>query len=61
MHNPFNSSAREAINLAEQEARAMRHDFVGTEHLLLGLLEEQSGIVGSIDEVRAVIGRSIRR
>jgi len=35
--------AREALRLADAEARSLRHSYVGTEHLLLGLLREQDG------------------
>ncbi len=34
---------RAAIELAQEEARALRHNYVGTEHLLLGLLREEHG------------------
>jgi mannose-6-phosphate isomerase-like protein (cupin superfamily) len=36
--------ARTAISLAKSEAQRMRHDFIGTEHLLLGLLLEGTGL-----------------
>jgi ATP-dependent Clp protease ATP-binding subunit ClpC len=39
----FTNSARRALNLAQQEARRMHHTHIGTEHLLLGLLHEDSG------------------
>ncbi len=41
---PFNQEARAAINYAMEEARAMNHSYVGTEHLLLGLLREERGL-----------------
>jgi plasmid stability protein len=44
----FTPEARQAVVLAQQEARALRHDHVGTDHLLLALLEP-----GSAGEVRA--------
>ncbi|MGH2894678.1 MAG: Clp protease N-terminal domain-containing protein, partial [Solirubrobacteraceae bacterium] len=37
MFERFNDRAREALFLAQGEARLLGHDFVGTEHLLLGL------------------------
>jgi|GEM_PF-1245941 hypothetical protein len=61
--------ARHAIVLAEAEARELAHNYIGTEHILLGLLAEPAGTGGSIlrdagatsDRVRAkvldVIGR----
>lgn len=48
MLEQFTESARNAIKLAEEESRAFRHDFVGTEHLLLGLMRESSGIVANV-------------
>lgn len=40
---PYTSTARKVLQLAAQEAKAMKHSYVGTEHLLLGLLLEGSG------------------
>ncbi len=49
----FNEHAREVIVLAQQQARALEHDRIGTEHLLLGLLLEDEGlaarVLGSFD------------
>lgn len=63
MFERFTDKARSALKLAEQEARNMRHSFVGTEHILLGLLGEEDGIAIEVldeldispDEVRAEI------
>lgn len=41
----FEPAARQALELAPMEARRFRHDFVGTEHLLLGLTESGSEVV----------------
>lgn len=40
----FTDRARTAMNLAQEEAQALRHHFIGTEHLLLGLLREGDGV-----------------
>lgn len=40
----FTSRARQAVVLGQEEARTLGHDFMGTEHLLLGLLAEGEGI-----------------
>jgi prophage maintenance system killer protein len=40
----FTDRARRAVQLAQEEARLLRHNYVGTEHLLLGLLYEGEGI-----------------
>jgi Clp amino terminal domain, pathogenicity island component len=40
----FNDEARQAIVLAHEEARTLNHGYIGTEHILLGLLHEGDGI-----------------
>ena len=40
----FTDRARRAVHLAQEEARLLRHNYVGTEHLLLGLLREGEGV-----------------
>ena len=40
MFERFTESARQVVVLAQEEARALRHGYIGTEHLLLGLLRE---------------------
>ena len=40
--------ARNALGLAKSEARRMQHDFIGTEHLLLGLILEGSGVAAKV-------------
>lgn len=40
MFERFTESARQVVVLAQEEARKLRHDYIGTEHLLLGLLRE---------------------
>ena len=42
----FSPQAREVIISAQQEARALHHNFIGTEHLLLGLLRDRDGAAG---------------
>jgi hypothetical protein len=44
----FSMPAQQSFAAARQEAMAFRHDFIGTEHLLLGLLQEQNGIVARV-------------
>jgi hypothetical protein len=44
MFKRFTSRARRAVVLAQEEARLLHHDHLGTEHLLLGLLAEGEGI-----------------
>ena len=44
MFERFTTGAREVVVLAQDEARRLRHNYLGTEHLLLGLLREQGGV-----------------
>ncbi|MDI6740566.1 MAG: ATP-dependent Clp protease ATP-binding subunit [Candidatus Edwardsbacteria bacterium] len=62
---PFNASARRAMEYAVEEAKNLQHNYVGTEHLLLGLLDEPDGVANRAlnffgidnDRVRAEIVR----
>jgi ATP-dependent Clp protease ATP-binding subunit ClpC len=45
---PLNQEARSALNYAMDEARRMNHSYIGTEHLLLGLLREESGLASQV-------------
>ena len=47
-HLPFTPRAKRVLELAYEEARALEHDYVGTEHLLLGLLREGEGMAAQI-------------
>jgi hypothetical protein len=40
----FTERARQVVVLAQEEARTLKHDYIGTEHILLGLLREQEGL-----------------
>jgi ATP-dependent Clp protease ATP-binding subunit ClpC len=44
MFERFTERARQVVVLAQEEARGLKHNYVGTEHLLLGLLREEEGI-----------------
>jgi ATP-dependent Clp protease ATP-binding subunit ClpC len=44
----FTQRARRVLSLAHQEAERMRHNYIGTEHLLLGLIQEDSGVAGRV-------------
>lgn len=48
MIDRFTAKAREAINLAVQAAAELGHSYVGTEHLLIGLLEEGEGVAARV-------------
>ena len=46
--NGFTEKANKALNLAIESAEEMGHTYVGTEHILLGLLQEQSGVAATV-------------
>jgi ATP-dependent Clp protease ATP-binding subunit ClpC len=63
----FTERARQAIVLAQEEARTLGHNYIGTEHLLLGLLRVEEGLAArvleslgiSLEGVRAQIARMV--
>ena len=44
----FTQRARRVLSLAHQEAERMRHNYIGTEHLFLGLIREEGGVAGRV-------------
>jgi ATP-dependent Clp protease ATP-binding subunit ClpC len=44
MFERFTDRARRVVVFAQDEARALNHDFIGTEHILLGLVQEGEGV-----------------
>src|SRR5947209_12427443 len=60
MFERFTERARKVVVLAQEEARHFNHNYIGTEHLLLGLLREDEGVAAralsalnvTLDEVR---------
>ena len=48
--NRFTESAQNAINLAAESAMELGHNYVGTEHMLLGLIKEGDGVAAKILE-----------
>jgi hypothetical protein len=67
MFERFTERARQVVVLAQEEARQLKHNYIGTEHILLGLLREEEGLAAqaleslgiSIDRVRAQIVRIV--
>jgi ATP-dependent Clp protease ATP-binding subunit ClpC len=45
---PYTSRAKKVLELAMTEARDLSHSYVGTEHLLMGVLREERGIAGQV-------------
>jgi ATP-dependent Clp protease ATP-binding subunit ClpC len=64
---PVSDRARQALLLAHDEARALRHSYIGTEHILLGLLRERDGVAAGVlaslgveyEPVRAAVVRML--
>jgi ATP-dependent Clp protease ATP-binding subunit ClpA len=50
MFTRFTDQARQVVVLAQDEARALKHDYIGTEHILLGLLREKEGLAARVLE-----------
>jgi ATP-dependent Clp protease ATP-binding subunit ClpC len=48
MHNRFTERARKVMQLASQEAQRVNHEYVGTEHILLGLVKEGFGLAAAV-------------
>jgi ATP-dependent Clp protease ATP-binding subunit ClpC len=67
MFERFTERARQVVVLAQEEARTLGHNFIGTEHLLLGLLREEEGLAArvlesldiTLEEVRAQVARIV--
>jgi ATP-dependent Clp protease ATP-binding subunit ClpC len=67
MFERFTERARQVVVLAQEEARVLRHNYIGTEHLLLGLLREADGVAArvlgglevSLEEVRGEVARIV--
>jgi ATP-dependent Clp protease ATP-binding subunit ClpC len=63
----FTKRGRQVVVLAQDEARALKHNYIGTEHLLLGLLREEEGLAArvleslsvTVEEVRAQVARMV--
>src|SRR5688572_6548315 len=64
----FTQRARRVLSLAQEEAERLQHSYIGTEHLLLGLMREEGGVAGrvlkqlglDIKEVEALVERKTR-
>src|SRR4249920_2019042 len=69
MFERFTDRARRVVVLAQEEARALDHNYIGTEHILLGLIHEGQGVAAraleslgiSLDAVRQQVEEIIGR
>jgi ATP-dependent Clp protease ATP-binding subunit ClpA len=60
MYERFTVRARKVMQLANQEAQRFQHEYVGTEHILLGLMKEGSGVAANVLKSLDIDLRKIR-
>lgn len=60
MYERFTERARKVMSLARQEAQRFNHEYIGTEHILLGLIQEGSGVAANVLKNMDVELRKIR-
>ncbi|MCM8781801.1 MAG: ATP-dependent Clp protease ATP-binding subunit [Candidatus Omnitrophica bacterium] len=60
MFNRFTERARKVILLAKEEAKRFNHDYIGTEHILLGLIREGEGVAAAVLENLGLDSEKIR-
>ena len=60
MFERFTDGARRAVVLAQEEARLLNHDYIGTEHVLLGLIHEHEGVAAKALESLGTSLESVR-
>lgn len=48
MFERYTEKARQVVVLAQDEARTLKHNYIGTEHILLGLLREEEGLAARV-------------
>ena len=60
MYERFTDRARKVMQLANQEAQRFNHEYIGTEHILLGLIKEGSGVAANVLKNLDVDLRTIR-
>ncbi|MCC9604921.1 ATP-dependent Clp protease ATP-binding subunit [Blastopirellula sp. JC732] len=60
MYERFTDRARKVMQLANQEAQRFNHEYIGTEHILLGLIKEGSGVAANVLKTLEVDLRKIR-
>lgn len=60
MYDRFTDRSRKVMQLANQEAQRFNHEYIGTEHILLGLVKEGGGIAATVLQNLGVDLRKIR-
>ena len=61
MFDRFTDRARKVMGLARQESQRFNHAYIGTEHILLGLVQEGSGVASDVLKSLDVDLRKIRK
>ena len=61
MFERFTDRARRVVVLAQDEARRLNHDYIGTEHLLLGLIHEGKGVAARVLEELGISLAAVRQ
>jgi len=61
MFERFTDRARRVVVLAQEDARALNHDHVGTEHVLLGLIHEGAGLAARVLESLGIGQEAVRQ
>ena len=61
MFERFTDRARRAVVQAQEEARTLNHDFIGTEHILLGLVGEGQGVAAKALESLGISMEAVRQ
>jgi ATP-dependent Clp protease ATP-binding subunit ClpC len=61
MFERFTDRARRVVVLAQEEARMLNHDYIGTEHLLLGLVQEGHGVAATALEALGISLDAVRQ
>jgi ATP-dependent Clp protease ATP-binding subunit ClpC len=56
----FTERARQVVVLAQEEARILKHNYIGTEHILLGLLREEEGLAARVLESLEITVERVR-
>jgi len=60
MFERFTDRARRVVVLAQEEARALNHNYIGTEHILLGLIREGEGVAAKALESMGISREAVR-
>src|ERR1700751_5265105 len=60
MFERFTEPARQVVALAQEEARTLKHNYIGTEHILLGLLREEEGLAARVLESLEITVERVR-